>query len=57
MQPERLGDLRRREACADALARALDLHAGALEQFEQRTAGELLPVKVTEMLSGTCVVR
>ena len=33
---ERLGDVGRRQARADALARALDLDAGALEQFEQR---------------------
>ncbi len=40
---ERLGDGGRGEPCADALARVLDLDAGALKQFEQRPRRQFLP--------------
>ena len=39
---ERMRDVGRRQPGADALARVLDLHAGPLEQFEQRPRSELL---------------
>ena len=39
---ERRGDIGRRQRGADALAGMLDLDAGTLEQFEQRTGGEFL---------------
>ena len=54
---ERVGDLGCGKTGADALARMLDLDAGALEKLEQRPRGQFLLVKVTATLSGTLVVR